>query len=74
MATHSFIYKVGPNGEQNQKGDLTFDATGVASLTIETSTAPTTLQNIENFTALMDLVGKIMTTAGGIKMIKIVEN
>lgn len=73
MATHSFVYKVGPNGEMNQKGDLTFDATGVKSLTIETSTAPTTLENIENFKLLMDLVGKIMVSSGGIKMIKIDE-
>lgn len=72
MATHSYIFKVGPNGENNQTGEITFNSTGVESLTVNMSTAPTTLSNIANFDKLMRLIGEIMVEAKGIKLIKIV--
>jgi hypothetical protein len=71
--THEYKFEVGPNGENNIRGELTFDATGLKEYTLSASSTPVARDTLEHFTELMDLISDIFVQTGGIKTIRIIR-
>jgi len=71
--THKYVFEVGPNGENNIKGELSFDASGLKTYTLEASSTPIARDTLEHFTEFMDLISDIFVQTGGVKKITVIR-